>query len=259
MQAYSDSRQQRYSQVPPQPPIRDMNNGSNQQQQPPSAYAYEAYHTPSVPSHPQSMAASPIGTPRTRTFSGDGDVAMEDADPYNRHKYPSRPSHQHRPSGPYVPHEDSSAARRYSPMKALSPSSHFPQTPQQQTQSTFGTYNSQAHRHANRPLDRMLSQLLKITIHLQVGLTLTKRTMTAQALKHFTSIVETAASTSSSDSSWRAKPRPVLSFFSHRPAKRCFWTRNEVTKAPASAIRLGSGCSKRAGSKIQKAIYIKRN
>ncbi|KAL8785400.1 MAG: hypothetical protein Q9195_008660 [Heterodermia aff. obscurata] len=120
-----------------------MNNGSTQQNPGSAGHGYEAYQTPSVPSQPQSMAASPTGTPRARAYSGDGDVAMEDADPYNRLKYPSRPSHQHRTSGPYVPLEDSSAARRYSPMKALSPSMHYPQTPQQSNQGTYSAFNSQ--------------------------------------------------------------------------------------------------------------------
>ena len=143
-QAYSDGRQARYSHTTPQQHAREMDNGSNQQQNNPSGYSYEAYHNSSVPSHPQSMATSPIGTPRTHAYAGDGDVAMEDADPYNRLKYPSRPSHQHRASGTYPLHEDSAAARRYSPMKTLSPSSHYPQTPQQQNQGTFGTYGSQS-------------------------------------------------------------------------------------------------------------------
>lgn len=141
-QVYSENGA-RVSHANPQQHHRDLNNGSSHQQPPHSGYGYEAYHTPSVPSHPQSMAASPIGTPRARNYSGDGDVVMEDADPYNRHKYPSRPSHQHRASAPYLPQEDSSAARRYSPMKALSPSNQFPQTPQQHNQGTFGAYNSQ--------------------------------------------------------------------------------------------------------------------
>lgn len=140
-QTYSDSRA-RYSHTGPQQQSRDMNNGSGQPQSASSGYGYEAYHTPSVPSNPQSMATSPTGTPRTRMYTGDGDVAMEDADPYNRLKYPSRPSHQHRVSAPYIPQEDSSAARRYSPMKALSPSNHYPQTPQQQSQGSFGAYSS---------------------------------------------------------------------------------------------------------------------
>ena len=139
-QAYSDSRG-RYPQAASQQHPRQMNNGSIHQLTPHSGYSHETYQTLSVPSHPQSMAASPIGTPRARTYNGDGDVAMEDADPYNRLKYPSRPNHQHRASAPYLPDEDSSAARRYSPMKALSPLNHYPQTPQQLNPGTFGAYN----------------------------------------------------------------------------------------------------------------------
>ena len=142
-QAYSDSRQGRLSHATPQQPSREMNNGATPQHHTASAYGYEAYQTPSVPSQTHSMAASPIGTPRARAYSGDPDVAMEDADPYNRLKYPSRPSHQHRASGPYIPQEDSTAARRYSPMKALSPSTHYPQTPQQPSQGTYSAFNSQ--------------------------------------------------------------------------------------------------------------------
>ena len=84
-QAFSENRQGRYSHATTQHPSRDLNNGSAQQHHAPS-YGYEAYQTPSVPSQNHSTAASPIGTPRARAYSGDGDVAMEDADPYNRLK-----------------------------------------------------------------------------------------------------------------------------------------------------------------------------
>lgn len=141
-QSYTDvtaaSRQGRY----PQTTGQQSANGSAQHQ-PQSGYGYEAYQTPSVPSQPQSMAVSPIGTPRTRAYSGDGDVAMEDADPYNRMKYPSRPTHSQRPSAQYLAQEDSSAARRYSPMKALSPSSPYAPSSQQSSQSPYGHYPSQ--------------------------------------------------------------------------------------------------------------------
>lgn len=116
-------------------------NGSAQHQ-PQSGYTYEAYH--SISSQPQSMAVSPIGTPRTRAYSGDGDVAMEDADPYNRMKYPSRPTHSQRPSAQHLGQEDSSAARRYSPMTALSPSSPYAPSSQQSSQSPYGHYPSQS-------------------------------------------------------------------------------------------------------------------
>ena len=143
---YSDmgeNRQARYAHPNPQHQARDASNGLTHHQQPPSGFSYEAYQTPSLPSHPQSIATSPIGTPHSRAYSGDGDVAMEDADPYNRMKYPSRPSHQYRSSGQYVKQEDSSAARRYSPMKALSPSSQYATSPQQPTQGSYGPYSSQ--------------------------------------------------------------------------------------------------------------------
>ena len=145
-QPYSDvtgSRQARYTQSNAQQQTRDTSNGLAQHQAPPSGFSYEAYQTPSLPSHPQSMATSPIGTPHSRAYSGDGDVAMEDADPYNRMKYPSRPNHQHRSSGQYVKQEDSSAARRYSPMKALSPSSQYATSPQQPNPGSYGSYSSQ--------------------------------------------------------------------------------------------------------------------
>ena len=141
-QPYTDvaaaSRHGRYSQSTGQQPA----NGSAQHQ-PHSGYSYEAYQNNSVPSQPQSMAVSPIGTPRTRAYSGDGDVAMEDADPYNRMKYPSRPTHSQRPSAQYLGQEDSSAAKRYSPMKALSPSSPYAPSSQQSSQSPYGHYASQ--------------------------------------------------------------------------------------------------------------------
>ncbi|KAL8871313.1 MAG: hypothetical protein Q9174_002824 [Haloplaca sp. 1 TL-2023] len=144
-QPYADGvgRQGRYSMQQQQQqqhqPSRDMMNLSGLQHHPPSALGYESYHTPTIPS----MNASPAGTPRSRGFSGDGDVAMEDADPYNRMKYPSRPTHSHRASTQYVPHDDSTAARRYSPMKPVTPSSHHTASPQQSTQAAYSQYMSQ--------------------------------------------------------------------------------------------------------------------
>ena len=142
-QPYADmasNNQTRFSQPTTQ---QQQANGSAQQRQSQPAYGYEAYPAPSMPPQPQSMAVSPIGTPRSRAYTGDGDVAMEDADPYNRMKYPSRPTHQHRSSGQYLGQEDSAAARRYSPMKALSPSTSYASSSQQPTQSPYGPYSSQ--------------------------------------------------------------------------------------------------------------------
>ncbi|KAL8691491.1 MAG: hypothetical protein Q9218_003300 [Villophora microphyllina] len=146
-QPYSDlaGRQARHSYSTPQQQqqSRDMNNLSGLQHHPPSGLGYDTYQTPTLPSHPHSMAASPAGTPRSRDYSGDGDIAMEDADPYNRMKYPSRPTHSHRASAQYIPHDDSAAARRYSPMKTVTPSSNPAASPQQPGQAPHGQYVSQ--------------------------------------------------------------------------------------------------------------------
>ena len=103
-----------------------------QQQQGTGGFNYDTFQPNStVPSNSQgsSLPTPPI---RAQNFGDDGDVAMEDADPYNRTKYPSRPGHAHRPSGQYLSHEESAAARRYSPMNmTLSPSSPYSSSPQQ--------------------------------------------------------------------------------------------------------------------------------
>lgn len=72
-------------------------------------------------------------------------MQMEDADPYNRAKYPSRPTHHHRLSTHNVPQE-SVAAQRYSPMKttsSASASASYVSSPTSQSQSTF-SYNLQS-------------------------------------------------------------------------------------------------------------------
>ena len=140
-QSYGADASQRHGHYS-QPP-----NGSQQQQhQQPSntGYGYEAYQTPSLPSQPQSIAVSPIGTPRARAYSQDArqDVTMEDADPYNKMKYPSRPNHQQRPSGQYLG-QDSSASRRYSPVKALSPSTPYTPSSTQGSQTPYSVHGSQ--------------------------------------------------------------------------------------------------------------------
>jgi dual specificity protein kinase YAK1 len=144
-QHHSDpaNRHGRYSQLTSQHPSREPSSGSAPQQPPPSGFSYEPYQTPSVPSHPHSIAASPTESPHARPYNNGGDVTMEDADPYNRMKYPSRPNHQHRVSGQYLSQEDSTAARRYSPMKALSPSSPYATSPHQQNQPLYASYPSQ--------------------------------------------------------------------------------------------------------------------
>ena len=118
---------------------------ASQQYRPTGGYNYDASVATSAT---QSAAGSPAlggGARAPEPLSDDGDVAMEDADPYNRHKYPSRPHHAQRPSGQYLT-EESAAARRYSPMNAFSPTSPYTgaTSPQQSTQSSYSAYTPQS-------------------------------------------------------------------------------------------------------------------
>ncbi len=97
----------------------------------------------SSPAGPQSRGADYAG-------DVDGDVPMEDADPYNKHKYTSRPNHQHRNSAQYVTQEESAAARRYSPMN-LSPSSPYGASPQQPSQNSASSYTPQSQSNRQSP------------------------------------------------------------------------------------------------------------
>lgn len=107
--------------------------------QPPVGYTYETFLTPGTTSKspsagpnskPVSMASSPMATPRNRDYVTDADTTMEDADPYNRAKYPSRPNTHTRASSQFLAQaEESSAARRYSPMNVLSPPMSYPTSP----------------------------------------------------------------------------------------------------------------------------------
>lgn len=113
--------------------------GQPPQSQPPVGYTYETFQTPGTASKtpsagpnskPVSMASSPTTTPRNRDYVNDADTTMEDADPYNRTKYPSRPNTHNRASSQFLAHaEESSAARRYSPMNVLSPPMSYPTSP----------------------------------------------------------------------------------------------------------------------------------
>lgn len=115
--------------------------------QPPVGYTYEAFQTPSsgvrVPSigsttsKPVSMSSTPVATPRSRDYVTDTDTTMEDADPYNKAKYSSRPSRHSRPPSQFLPHEESSAARRYSPMNILSPSIPYSDTSPGKSQNSY--------------------------------------------------------------------------------------------------------------------------
>ncbi|KAL2838421.1 kinase-like domain-containing protein [Aspergillus pseudodeflectus] len=110
-----------------------------QPSQPPVGYTYETFQTPGITAKPPSaattsktvsLASSPTtATPQSRDYVTDADTTMEDADPYNRAKYPTRPNHHSRPSSQYFPSEGSSAARRYSPMNVLSPTLPYNSSP----------------------------------------------------------------------------------------------------------------------------------
>jgi dual specificity protein kinase YAK1 len=112
----------RYNMAAPQAAPRDA-GGSSQQPTP------DSYASPAAPSR-----QSTLGSIQPHD-DGDGDVAMEDADPY-KPKYGgmSRPNHQHRHSQQFLQQEESAASRRYSPMN-LSPTSPYPGTTQQGTPS----------------------------------------------------------------------------------------------------------------------------
>lgn len=133
-----DNRQARYAPntVPSQPNSqRDMNNLGHVMRQdgyPPSTLANK---TPTMP------MTSPNTEHRRPHFGGDGDgdIAMEDADPY-RPKHPTRPAHSRQHSQQQIVSEESSAARRYSPMN-LSPASPYNATPANSMSSVYGSYS----------------------------------------------------------------------------------------------------------------------
>lgn len=143
-------RQNRYAPPPHSSlnttPQRDINSAAAAQQ-------YEAYNSPSIASRAASMTiSSPPGEtrPRIMDYNGDidGDMPMEDADPYNRQKYSSRPTAQsNRYSSQFLPTQDdgssSRAAAKYSPMNT-SPTSPGLSSPQQQLGShPYASYTPQ--------------------------------------------------------------------------------------------------------------------
>jgi len=115
----------------------------------PQQIKQDPYTSPSAPSRTTSMALPSPGTLLSRApdyNDGDGDVAMEDADPYKPKYSSSRASHQQRQSQQYLQQEESAAARRYSPMN-LSPTSPYAGSTQQGGQAyTSFTPQSQTNR-----------------------------------------------------------------------------------------------------------------
>ena len=120
---------------------RNYSNSSQHQlvqqpQQLPAGYAYDSTGQNSqIPS-----LSTPHSSRKQELGIDDGDVTMEDADPYNRTKYPSRPSHSQRGSTQYLTQEESAAARRYSPMNTFSPTSPYPAGSPQQSNNSYNAY-----------------------------------------------------------------------------------------------------------------------
>ncbi|KAI9673428.1 MAG: dual specificity protein kinase yak1 [Caeruleum heppii] len=96
----------------------------------------------------RSLLPSPAAPPQSRPsdYREDGDVSMQDADGGIRTRHATRPEYQSQsgvlsaPSSQYMQQDDASAARRYSPMDTLSPTSPYAPTSQQ---SGNGAYSSQ--------------------------------------------------------------------------------------------------------------------
>lgn len=152
---YSDSTgsARRYNSNPPpnQAPSASRDYNGTTQTQPPAGFTYEQYQG-GMGAPSQSITASPTATPQMR--DGNGDVPMQDADPYGNMKYPMRPHHQQHLSGSRVPslhspQEPSAAAQRYSPMETLSPSS--PYGASQQGQNQFGSPAGTQRQSPTRP------------------------------------------------------------------------------------------------------------
>ncbi|KAH3916648.1 hypothetical protein HBI56_048430 [Parastagonospora nodorum] len=151
----------RYSMASPQhagaPQQRDASVPAQQQPHVKQEIKQEPYTASQPPSRQNSTGLHPPSgtTSRGPDYNdADGDVAMDDADPY-KPKYNNnmaRPNHQHRHSQQFLQHEESAAARRYSPMN-LSPTSPYQGTTQQGGQNyTSFTPQAQAQSqpHSNR-------------------------------------------------------------------------------------------------------------
>lgn len=101
-------------------------------------FSYEPYQRATANSAAVAMNSNAGLQPQDYAQNGGNDVQMEDADPYNRAKYPSRPTHHHRLSSHFI---ESSAAQRYSPMNATPSTTQYISSPKSQ-QGSF-PYNTQ--------------------------------------------------------------------------------------------------------------------
>jgi dual specificity protein kinase YAK1 len=139
----------RYNMASPQHAQRD---DSVPAQAPKLELKQEPYASPMPPSRQGSMGVASGAPSRGPDFNdGDGDVAMEDADPYKPKYNAARPPHQHRHSQQFLQQEESAAARRYSPMN-LSPTSPYPGAAQQG--QSYTSFSPQAQPQSQPPSNR---------------------------------------------------------------------------------------------------------
>jgi dual specificity protein kinase YAK1 len=112
---------------------------------------HNPYASPSAPSRSSTIALQSPSQPGSRgpDFNdNDGDVKMEDADPYKPKYNTQRPNHQQRQSQQFLQQEESAAARRYSPMN-MSPTSPYSGGTQHGGQS-YTSFTPQVQSSSNR-------------------------------------------------------------------------------------------------------------
>ena len=120
----------------------------------PAQLKQNPYASPSAPSAPSRSNTIALQSPSQASSRGpdfndnDGDVKMEDADPYKPKYNAQRPNHQHRHSQQLLQQEESAAARRYSPMN-MSPTSPYPGGTQQSGQN-YTSFTPQIQNNSNR-------------------------------------------------------------------------------------------------------------
>ena len=183
-------------QVPPQQLGRDT-GGQAQQHHIPLGYDYEPYQSASAASNGLSMASTPSAASHSNDYNGETDVPMEDADPYNRSKYPSRPAHQRGSSTQYLARQGSSAAQRYSPMDLLSPSGYASSPKSQSQNSSFQNQSSASRQSPTRQnyypnssqhYQDSPSKSIQFVIPSLIGSTVSFRYMTDAGLANFSEI-----------------------------------------------------------------------
>lgn len=85
-----------------------------------TAWTYDVYQPSPPAAYASTLSAAPIHPSQGSTtgFGTDGDLPMEDADPFNNQKYATRSSqpHRSRPSSQHLLADDSLATRLYSPL-----------------------------------------------------------------------------------------------------------------------------------------------